>query len=273
MTTNELDELLQFIKDTALHAGRYIIMPAFTTGNINVSYKSNTDLLTDIDKQCELFIVNEIQKRYPGHSIVAEEGSGSENNSDYVWFIDPIDGTNNFAHGIPHFAVSIALYSKKGEAIAACVYDPCVNEVFYAAKDKGAWCNGKRITVSDMEHLDRSMVFTGFPYEKNNATYNNVDQAALIIPQVQAFRRFGAASLDLCSVAVGRCEAYWEPFLKPWDMAAGMLILREAGGTVSDYRGNPTGPFTRECVASNGSVHNQILALLQRSTAEYPNDR
>lgn len=267
------DRILDFIKQTAVHAGRSIIMPSFASGNINVSYKSNTDLLTDIDRRCEDFIVSEIRQNFPDHSIVAEEGGGSEERGGYVWYIDPIDGTNNFAHGVAHFSVSIALYSEQGEAIAAGVYNPSLNELFYAAKGNGAYCNETRVSVSAVENIEMAMLFTGFPYDKSDPEYTNVDQVAAIIPKVQALRRFGAASLDLCAVAAGRCDGFWEPFLKPWDIAAGILIVKEAGGTVSDYRGNPIGPVTHECVATNGSIHRTLLNLLCGATVKYPSER
>lgn len=267
------ERILEFIKDTALHAGREIIMPAFTSGNVYISYKSKTNLLTDIDRKSEEYIVSRIQSTFPDHSIVAEEGNSLEKCGGFVWYIDPIDGTNNFAHGIPHFAVSIALYSDSGDGIAGCIYDPNKEEIFYAHKGSGAWCSGKRIMVSDTEDLNCSIVLTGFPYEKDNSEYNNVSQAAAVIPHVRGFRRLGAASLDFCYVSMGRCDAYWEPFLQPWDVAAGIIIAEEAGGRITDYRGNAVTNRSSEFVCSNGLIHDQLTELLKKSTVSYPNDR
>jgi len=240
-----------------------ILLSGFRSKNTIVSYKSRTDLVTNIDKESEEYIVSAIQSRFSGHSIVAEEGSGRETESEFIWYVDPLDATNNFAHGIPFFCVSIGVYSKVQKGIiCGAVFDPCHNEMFYAEKGKGAFCNGSRINVSSISDLGIALLATGFPYAKDDMERNNLREFSRFLPGIQCIRRMGSAALDLCYVASGRVDGFWEPLLKPWDTAAGSLIVQEAGGMASKYDGSEYDPLYPQMLASNGLLHGQMVDIL-----------
>lgn len=233
-------------------------------GPRQIAYKGTVDLVTEMDKRSEATIVGAITGRFPQHRIVAEEGSGPrEGSSPYRWLIDPLDGTTNYAHGLPHFAVSIAL-QEGDETIVGVVYDPMRDELFHAEKGGGAFLNDRPIRVSAVDELIRSLLTTGFPY---NADLRPVALAHFnaFSFSSQAIRRYGAAALDLCFVACGRFDGFYEAHLGPWDAAAGALIVAEAGGTVTDYDNGPFDPFRGVIVATNGLIHGAILQTLAES--------
>jgi myo-inositol-1(or 4)-monophosphatase len=203
-----------------------------------IHYKGVIDLVTDVDHQSEDFLIGEIQRRYPGHAIVTEESGHIAGQDCCVWYIDPLDGTVNFAHGLPFFSVSIG-YAEGGEMRLGAVYDPLRDELFMAERGRGAWLNGQPLHASDVDNLDQSLLVTGFPYDIRTHPENNLDLFARFMLLSQGVRRLGSAALDLCYVASGRLDGFWEVRLKPWDVAAGGLIAQEAGATVSDTRGGP----------------------------------
>jgi myo-inositol-1(or 4)-monophosphatase len=226
----------------------------------NITYKGDVDIVTETDKKSEAAIVGRLRRHFPQHAIVAEEGSGgSEKPSRYTWHVDPLDGTTNFAHGYPVFAVSIGLL-EDGEPLVAAVLNPTSNELFTAMRGEGAYLNQKRIHVSKIAELSKGLFATGFPAHKRTSN-SNIYYYWDFTLRSHGVRRAGSAAIDLCSVASGRFEGYWEFGLKSWDAAAGILIVREAGGIVTDFAGRPYHPGDRELVASNGLVHAEMLKL------------
>lgn len=253
------------IKAIAVEAARQagkLLRENFRHGH-RFELKSNfRDLVTEFDRRAEEIIVSVIQQHFPQHSILTEEGSvRPTNTSPYQWIIDPLDGTTNFAHGFPFFAVSIAVY-REDEALVGVVYNPIHDELFVGEAGHGAYCNGQPMRVSQTETLQESLVMTGFPYDER------------LIPQhlawwerfarkAQTLRRLGSSALALAYLAAGRADGYWELDLKPWDMAAAVLMVREAGGTVTDLRGRPLDLFAGEVLATNGKIHDAMIKILQ----------
>ncbi len=225
---------------------------------VGFELKGDFDLVTEADRASEKLIVERLRAHYPEHSIVAEEGGGHEGSSEYRWFVDPVDGTTNFAHGFPAYNVTLAV-ERAGELIAGVIFDPTRPELFAAEQGAGASLNGRPIHVSKVEKLEESLVATGFPSQKRhqNVNIHFYYQLGMITHGV---RRAGSAALDLAYVACGRMEAFWEIGLKPWDMAAGILIVNEAGGQCSDMNGKPAGLYGAHLLADNGLIHQQILA-------------
>lgn len=226
-----------------------------------ISFKGAVDLVTNFDKKSQQIIVDLLTAHYPDFDYMAEEGLVEKKGSDYRWIIDPIDGTTNFAHGFPVFCVSIAL-EKRGDVVVGVIYDPMRDEMFSACKGEGASLNGIPITVSSTVELDKSLLSTGFPYDVRDSRENNLDHFSHFAVRAQAIRRCGSAAIDLCYVACGRFDGFWELKLAPWDVAAGALIVSEAGGKVSDFRGAPEDIFGKEILASNGHIHEQMMAVL-----------
>lgn len=267
----EREALLRFAETIALYAGDVILMKGFRSEDTVVSYKSRTNLLTSVDKASEEYLYESIHNRFPSHAIVAEEGSEVCSQDDVIWYVDPLDATNNFAHGIHHFCVSVGAYSRELKSgLVGAVYDPGRKELFSALKGRGARLNGKPIHVSGIDDLGISLLATGFPYDKANHEINNLDQFSAFLPKIQCIRRMGSAALDLCYVAAGRIEGYWEPMLNPWDACAGALIVEEAGGKVTAYDGSPYDLLVPEMVASNGLIHDVMVETLVSSTKTYP---
>ena len=223
--------------------------------------KRANELVTEVDTASERLIVAALRERFPGHAIEAEEGLGQEQDSPYRWFADPLDGTHNYAHGYPHFCVSLALWCEAAPLLGV-IYDPLRDECFWAVHGQGAFLNGESIRVSGRAPLSESLVSTGFPYDKAARADNNLAEFARVVPRVQGVRRSGSAALDLCYVAAGRQEAHWEMGLKAWDVAAGGLIVLEAGGRVTGPGGRVWDVRESRIVASNGLVHEELLALL-----------
>jgi myo-inositol-1(or 4)-monophosphatase len=228
-----------------------------------IRYKGVIDIVTEIDRRSEDFLLAKIRRCYPGHRIVTEESGEFLGDSDSAWFVDPLDGTVNYSHGLPIFSVSIG-YSEGDSLRLGVVYDPSRDECFSAERGRGAWLNGNPLTVSYESNLDLSLLVTGFPYDIRTNPDNNLNHYAEFSMHTQAVRRLGSAALDLCYVAAGRFDAYWEAYLKPWDVAAGVLIAREAGAVVTNMDGGLdilTPPI--KVVAGNAKLHALMLRGLK----------
>lgn len=225
--------------------------------HVKIEYKGDVDLVTVADRKSEALILERIRTRWPAHDVIGEEGSRIETGSDYRWYVDPLDGTTNFAHGFPVFCVSLAL-EHKGQRIAGVVYDPTRPELFSAERGSGAYLNGERIHVSKTANLAESLLATGFPSHKRHKNPNIFFYHQITL-RTHGVRRAGSAALDLASVAAGRFDGFWEFNLNPWDTAAGVLIVEEAGGRISDFRGGEFQLNSRETVASNGVIHQALL--------------
>lgn len=234
-----------------------------------VAFKGTIDLVTEMDRRSEQIVVEHIRQAFPDHGILAEEGARIDSASGYLWVIDPLDGTTNYAHGYPQFAVSIGL-EHAGEIVLGVVYDPLREELFSALRGEGAFLNGRKIAVSPTATLIRSLLATGFPYDRAVSAVNNLNCFNAMIMACQEIRRNGSAALDLCNLAAGRLDGYWEQKLRPWDVAAGSLIVREAGGAVTDLAGAPYAIRGDFLVASNGAVHEQMLAVLRGAEEAAP---
>jgi len=219
------------------------------------------NLVTQADLNSEKKIVSVLNKAFPNFGVMAEEGSDSKKDCDNIWIIDPLDGTTNFCHSFPYFCVSIAL-KKKNDIVLGVVLDPFKKELFYAEKGKGAFLNGKRIHVSK-KLFPESLLITGFSYERSGIFDLNIENFSAIYKQVHGIRRNGAAALDLCQVACGRFEGYWEFKLKPWDMGAGQLIVKEAGGKVTNEKGNLWLADNDCIIASNDLIHDDLIKRLK----------
>lgn len=227
-----------------------------------VDYKGAVNLVTEMDFRSERIIVSEVRKHYPGHAFLAEEKVQKRTGSPYRWIIDPLDGTTNYAHGFPVYCVSIAL-EYGGEIILGVVYDPSREELFVAQKGKGARLNGRRLTVSKTSRLSKSLLATGFPYDLRESPVNNFDHFRNFALRTHAVRRCGSAALDLCNVAAGRLDGFWEMKLGAWDLAAGSLMVIEAGGKITDFDGRPLGLDGRQVLASNGRIHGEMMKILR----------
>lgn len=251
------------MRDTLLlaaeEAGR-ILMEKYETG-VTVAYKGAIDLVTEADLASEQAVVTILRERHPGHDILAEEGDYGWQGADQRWIVDPLDGTTNFAHGFPWFAVSIAL-EVCGAVVLGAVFNPHNRELFVAERGKGATLNGRPLRVSTTATLDRALLATGFAYDHKVDPANNYQHFERFQRTAQAVRRAGVASLDLACVAAGRFDGFWELKLKPWDVAAGVLLVEEAGGQVSDYAGAPMPLDRGEILASNGQLHAAMRELL-----------
>ncbi|NDJ85477.1 MAG: inositol monophosphatase [Chloroflexi bacterium] len=230
-----------------------------------------TDLVTEADRASEQLIVKRLQAAFPDHQIVGEEGGSYAHDATEAsalrWYIDPIDGTTNFAHRIPHFAISMALNGLDGFPLVGVVHDPMRGECFAAARAQGAMLNGQQIKVSNTDMLARSVIASGFPYDKWTDTRNNTSEWANFVVRTRGIRRMGSAALDLAYVAAGRYDGYWEQKLSPWDFWAGLLLVQEAGGVVSDLKGRQDGLLSRgkvDMIASNSHLQTQMLAVIQQ---------
>lgn len=248
---------LETAVDVAREAGA--LLSRFAERRIGYELKGEFDLVTEADRSSERLIVERLRSHFPTHGIVAEEGGGCEGSSEFRWYVDPLDGTTNFAHGFPAYNVTLGL-EHAGELIAGVIFDPNRNEMFAAERGGGAYLNGRRISVSAQSRLEDALVATGFPSRKRhlNVNVHFYFQMGLLTHGV---RRAGSAALDLAYVGCGRLDAFWEFGLKPWDMAAGTLIVREAGGRCSDMRGGEHTLKSPHLLADNSLVHDQALAL------------
>jgi myo-inositol-1(or 4)-monophosphatase len=229
----------------------------------SISFKGEVDLVTEVDNRCEELIVGRLRKSFPDHSFLAEENVYDRGTVPYKWVIDPLDGTTNYAHGFPWFCVSIALEHNDRVQLGV-IYHSMMDELFTAVKGEGAYLNGNRIQVSKRKPLRRSLLATGFPYDRTRDNENNFDNFVNFQLSARAVRRAGAAALDLAYVAAGRLDGYWECKLKPWDVAAGSLLVAEAGGEVTNHAGLPYSIYDHRLVASNHLIHEEMLEVLNR---------
>ena len=253
-----LDKTLDEVKKLAQAIGSFQAEES-KKNNFSISKKtSDIDLVTEIDKLSETKIIDKIKNKFPEHSILAEEGGSVNKDSLYTWIIDPLDGTNNYANGYPLYCVSIAL-EYKNEIILGVVFVPELNQLFWAAKDQGAYLNGKKLKVSQESALNQSLLATGFPYDKLTSKYNNIDHFQKIIMKVRGVRRSGSAAFDLSNVANGSLDGFWEFKLKPWDVAAAKIFIKEAGGTVIEE----TWGDASLIVAGNPKICDKIYDLLK----------
>ena len=255
-------DVLEMAQELALGAGE-IQRDRYET-EIEVKTKSAAiDLVTEVDHACEALIVNAIQTHRPHDAIVAEEGGGEDySDSDWRWVIDPLDGTTNYAHGFPRFCVSIGV-EFKNESRVGVVYDPLLDEMFYAVRGAGAWLGERRLSVSETDDFGRALIATGFSYDVHKSENDNVERFNRVLKAVRGLRRDGSAALDLSYVAAGRLDAYWELKLQPWDVAAGSLLVEEAGGRVTDCNGNPAPKSGGEVVSSNHRIHDTLISYVK----------
>ncbi|HSA91796.1 MAG TPA: inositol monophosphatase family protein [Terriglobales bacterium] len=253
------DEFVPAMAEIAREAGALLM--TYFARRVKVEYKGDVDLVTEADRASEALIVERIQARWPRHGIMAEEGTRAPASAGYSWYVDPLDGTTNFAHGFPVFCVSLGL-EHKGERIAGVIYDPTRDELFSAEKGSGAWLNQRRIHVSKISALAESLVATGFPSHKRHKN-PNIHFYHQITLRTHGVRRAGSAALDLACVACGRFDGFWEFNLNPWDTAAGVLLVEESGGKVTDFSGGPFRIESREVMASNGLLHADLLQEFQ----------
>jgi len=259
----ETTPILELAERLAREAGR--IQREHYEGEFEIHTKSAViDLVTDVDRACERLIVEAIQTERPGDAILAEEGGGTDiSDAEWRWVIDPLDGTTNYAHGYPRFCVSIGI-EHRGVATVGVVYDPLLDELFSAVRGRGATLNGRPLRVSSETRFNRAMLATGFAYDVHRSADDNLNHFAAFAKTAQAIRRDGSAALNLCYIAAGRFDGFWELKLQPWDVAAGILIVEEAGGRTSDFSGHQSCASGREVVASNAHLHEAMLEILQR---------
>jgi myo-inositol-1(or 4)-monophosphatase len=222
---------------------------------------SAIDLVTDVDRACDALIRERVRAAFPGDGLLTEEAAEVQSTSGWRWIVDPLDGTTNYAHGFPHFSVSIAA-ERGGRVELGAIYDPIRDELFHAARGGGAFRNGSAVRVSAAEKLERSLLATGFAYDVHSAHNENLDYFARFMRRAQAVRRAGSAALDLAYVACGRFDGFWELSLHPWDVAAGLLMIEEAGGVASDLDGGPVPADATRVLASNGRLHAAMLEVL-----------
>jgi len=253
-------EYLEFARGLAARAAA-LVAESFL-GTFQVDYKGITNLVTDVDRRSEELIVGALTRAYPDHAVVAEEGSGREGASAFRWYVDPIDGTNNFAHGYPMVSVTLAL-EHEGRIVAGVTRDCLMGESWWAEAGAGAWCERGRLAVSAAPRLEAALVSTGFPYDKHTSVQDNLGNFARVTKRVQGIRRGGSAALDLAYVAAGRLDGFWELKLSSWDTAAGILLVAEAGGRVSRIDGSAYRPGDVDIVATNGLIHEELASLLK----------
>ena len=248
-------EFLPEMEAIAREAGALLL--DFFHRRVGFEYKGDVDLVTEADRQSEALVARRLHENWPHHDLVAEEGTRRDSGSNYRWYVDPLDGTTNFAHGFPVFCVSLGL-EYRDELVAGVLYDPTRNELFAAEKGSGASLNGRRIHVSATPRLEESLLATGFPSHKRHQNPNIHFYHQLTL-RSHGIRRAGSAALDLASVASGRVDGYWEFNLNPWDTAAGVVLIREAGGVVTRFDGSPWRIDSRETLASNGQIHEMLI--------------
>lgn len=257
--------LLTVMINAAFKAAKGLVRDFGEVEHLQVSRKGPGDFVSQADKKSEKILFEELKKARPDYSFLMEESGAVENkDKDHTWIIDPLDGTTNFLHGIPHFAISIGL-RKGNDIIAGVIYDPIKDEMFYAERGGGAFLNDRRIRVSSRTHMVESLIATGIPFASHSpAQYKEfTESVCALMPKVAGIRRMGSASLDLAYVAAGRYEGYWEAPLSPWDMAAGIIIIKEAGGFVRDLKGGTDMLGTSSILASNEGLHVDLEKILR----------
>lgn len=259
----EFEVLQQCLKTAGALARQHL-------GKVNYRLKGRANLVTQADIACQQAILQLIKKNFPQHDFLAEENGLKSTGSAWRWVIDPIDGTTNFAHTMPHFSISVAL-AYKNEIMLGGVYDVCSDEMFLARKGKGATLNGKKIHVSSVSKIENALLVTGFPYVREKRMDELLLRFRNFILACHDIRRLGSAALDMCWVASGRFDGYWEDALNPWDISAGKLIVEEAGGKVTDFSGKPWKDlctFGMQTLVSNSKIHRQMCAIIKRSHPE-----
>lgn len=254
----ELSKIFSVAQELALEAGRFLL--SRFRSDLEISKKGRIDLVTEMDLRAEEIIVSRIRQEFPDHGILAEEEGSQVGNSSYKWVVDPLDGTTNYAHGYRFFCVSIAV-EYENQPVLGVVYDPVTEELFSARRGEGAFLNERRISVSGQDCLIDSLLCTGFSYDDQKIR-ENLELFNRIILHTQAVRRDGSAALDLCYVACGRFEGFWELSLHPWDVAAGTLIVAEAGGLVTGFDGASCTIYDQQIMATNGKIHPDLIKLL-----------
>jgi myo-inositol-1(or 4)-monophosphatase len=256
----EWEESLKVAEEASRMAGE--MLRRHIDSSREIVYKGAVNLVTNFDRRSQEVIFSHLSSRFPDHDFLAEEDLCEQRGSEFRWIIDPIDGTTNYAHNFPIFCVSIAL-EWKSNVVCGVIYDPMRGEMFSAISGKGSVMNGHRIQISATGDLDKSLLATGFPYDIRESEVNNIDHFVNFATRAQAIRRCGSAALDLCYVACGRFDGFWELKLSPWDVAAGVLIVKESGGRVSDFQGETASIYGKDLLASNGLIHEQMIQILK----------
>ncbi len=269
--TQALHPMLNIAVKAARAAGAIINRAALDIDLLKVNTKNPNDFVTEVDHASERVIIDTLLEAYPGHGILAEESGRAHGakDSEYLWIIDPLDGTTNFIHGLPTYAVSIGL-AYRGQMQQAVVYDPARNDLFFASKGRGAFLNDRRLRVSKRVRLSDSLIGTGFPFRKGDNFKRYVKMLEELMPQCAGLRRPGAAALDLCYVAAGWYDGFFETGLQPWDVAAGALMVSEAGGLIGNFSGDADYLFQREVVAGNPKIFGQLVRILTPFTRVIP---
>lgn len=252
--------ILEFAVHCARESGK--IQAQYFQKRIGIHHKGEINIVTDVDLACQKTIIDLIEKHYPRDHVIAEEKQNVFDSEFNKWIIDPLDGTTNYAHGYPFFCTSIA-YEVKGEVVTGVVYNPIFNELFTAQKGEGVRFNNERVYVSRINDMKQALLSTGFPYDLPTSRKNNIDHFVRFLYHAQAVRRDGSAALNLAYVACGRFDGHWEMKLNPWDMAAGSLMVIEAGGRLSDFSGGNFSIYGDELLASNGLIHESLLEVLK----------
>jgi len=257
---NRTREYLGAAQAAAREAGHLLRQNIDKSGEI--FFKGVVDLVTDSDNASQKMIFKRLSSAFPDHDFLAEEGLCQAKGSEFRWIIDPLDGTTNYAHRFPVFCISTAL-EQNGEVVLGVIYDPMREEMFWGVKGEGAFLNGEKIQVSKVSDLNKSLIATGFPYDLRESKVNNIRHFNNFVLRVQAIRRCGSAALDLCYVACGRFDGFWELKLNPWDVAAGALIVKEAGGSLSDFQGREFSIYGSEILATNSLIHEEMVKVLE----------
>jgi len=253
------EDSLEIAAAAVRESGRFL--KAHLDRRPKAAHKGAVDLVTEYDLRAQEMLAGRLAAAFPDHGILAEENLSKPGRSEYRWVLDPLDGTTNFAHTFPVFSVSAAL-ERRGRAVLGLVYDPMREELFQAMEGRGASLNGRAIRVSEVGDLGQSLLASGFPYDIRTSPVNNIGHWGRFLVRAQAVRRCGSAALDLCYVACGRFDGFWELKLKPWDVAAGTLIVAEAGGKVTDFEGGEFRTDLAEILASNGLIHGAMIEVL-----------
>jgi myo-inositol-1(or 4)-monophosphatase len=258
-----LHPMLNVAVKAARSAGTIINRASLDLDALKISIKSPNDFVTEVDQRAEAIIIETLLTAYPGHGILAEESGRLHGSADseYVWIIDPLDGTTNFIHGFPFYAISIAL-AFRDQVQQAVVYDPTRNDLFYASKGRGAYLNDKRLRVSKRTRMSDALISTGFPFRQGDNFKRYMKMFEEVMQNCAGLRRPGAAALDLCYVAAGRCDAFFETGLSPWDIAAGSLMVTESGGLIGNFTGEADYMYQREVVAGNPRIYGQMVNIL-----------
>jgi myo-inositol-1(or 4)-monophosphatase len=260
--------MLKVAQRAAISSGKILLENYGKIASVEIREKRDNDFLTYVDELSEKNIIETIHRDFPDHAILAEESGMQKQSSSYKWIIDPLDGTKNFISGIPVFAVSIAL-QYENNIILGVIYDPVRDEMYFAESGQGAYLNERPIHVNDQTELSRSLLATGFPFRFKTFLGQYMECFKDIFNQTSGTRRLGAASIDLAYTAAGKFEGFWELGLSPWDMAAGSLIVQEAGGQISNFWGNTLLLDQAYIVASNGKIHSQLLEIIKKYFPEY----